>query len=186
MSKLKTIFAFSLGAAVGSVVTWRVLKPKYEQMAQKDVNDVKEYYKKLYSVNEPEEAIIVDKKEVAEATEIVEKLGYSTFTKEKKGVDVKDEKPLSPYVISPDEFDEIGYETSSLTYYADGVLVDESDNVIEDVDGLIGLDSLETFGRYEDDSVFVRNDDIQTDFEILRDERCYKAASPNSNSSNDE
>ena len=164
MSNLKIIFAFSLGAAAGSLITWRVLKPKYEQLAQKDVNDVKEYYKKLYSNDSVAFDPIVDEKLIAEATETVEKLGYSTFTKEKKGVDSVDEKPLSPYVISPDEFDEVGYETSTLTYYADGVLVDEADNVIGDVDGLVGLDSLETFGRYEDDAVHVRNDDLHTDF----------------------
>lgn len=179
MSNLKTIFAFSIGAAVGSLVTWRVLKPKYEQMAQNDVNDVKEYYKKLYSEGKPEEVIVVDEKEVAMATEAVEKLGYSTFTKEKKGVDTIEDEPLSPYVISPDEFDEIGYDTTTLTYFADGVLVDEADNVIDDVDELVGLDSLETFGRYEDDSVRVRNDHLKTDFEILRDLRCYKSDSSN-------
>ena len=187
MSKLKTIFAFSLGAAAGSLITWRVLKQKYEQMTQNDVNEVKEYYKKLYSNNEavvfdPNTEVtkpVVDEKLIEEATEAVEKLGYSTFTKEKKGVDAADDRSLSPYVISPDEFDEIGYETSTLTYYADGVLVDGADNIVEDVDELVGLDSLETFGRYEDDSVHVRNDDLKTDFEILRDLRCYKSDSSN-------
>ena len=79
-----------------------------------------------------------------------------------------------PYVISPDEFgNEFDYEEVSLTYYADGVLTDDQDNIIEDVEGLVGLDSLNHFGEYEDDSVFVRNDALQTDYEILADLRNY-------------
>ena len=79
-----------------------------------------------------------------------------------------------PYVISPEEFDENeDYNTVSLTYYADGVLTDERDNVIVDVDSIVGEDSLNHFGEYEDDSVFVRNDELQTDYEILLDTRNY-------------
>jgi hypothetical protein len=73
-------------------------------------------------------------------------------------------------VISPAEFDtEDDYEVYSLTYYADGVLADEQNNPIEDVDNMVGRDSLNHFGEYEDDSVHVRNDAMKCDFEILRD-----------------
>lgn len=37
----------------------------------------------------------------------------------------------------------------------------------------IGDDALGHFGEYEDDSVFVRNDEEQTDYEILLDGRNY-------------
>ena len=61
----------------------------------------------------------------------------------------------------------------SLTYYADGVLADENDEVIEDVEDAVGIDSLNRFGEYEDDSVFVRNDARKCDYEILLDQRTY-------------
>ena len=81
-----------------------------------------------------------------------------------------------PYVISPDDFGELdGYETSSLTYYADGVLEDDYYVVIEEdaVDDMVGIESLEHFGDYENDTVFVRNEKLKTDFEIQRDLRKY-------------
>ena len=78
-----------------------------------------------------------------------------------------------PYVISPDEFGNAGYDIVSLELYSDRVLVDEDDNPIEDIDFLVGEDSLEHFGEYEDDSVFVRNDHLKTDFEILLVEETY-------------
>ena len=47
------------------------------------------------------------------------------------------------------------------------MLTDTYDNVIEDVEGTVGKKSLKHFGEYEEDSVFVRNDDLETDYEIL-------------------
>ena len=80
---------------------------------------------------------------------------------------------IGPYVISPEEFDEEGYETISLTYYADGVLADEQNFPIEDVEDTVGKDALNSFGEYEDDSVYVRDDDKGIDYEILLDIRKY-------------
>lgn len=78
-----------------------------------------------------------------------------------------------PYVISPEEFDELdGYTPVSLTYFADGVLADEHGIVIDDVEEIVG-DALNHFGEYEEDSVYVRNDAKRCDYEILRDEREY-------------
>ena len=49
------------------------------------------------------------------------------------------------------------YDTISLTYYSDNVLADEDNEIIEDVEGVVGEDSLNHFGEYEDDAVYVRN-----------------------------
>ena len=37
----------------------------------------------------------------------------------------------------------------------------------------VGKESLTHFGEYEDDSVFVRNDNLKADYEILADKRTY-------------
>ena len=39
------------------------------------------------------------------------------------------------------------------------------------MDNVVGLESLAHFGEYEDDSVFVRNDRLKCDYEILLDQR---------------
>ena len=49
----------------------------------------------------------------------------------------------------------------------------EDDEKVEDVDNVVGLESLAHFGEYEDDSVFVRNDRLKCDYEILLDQRTY-------------
>ena len=82
-----------------------------------------------------------------------------------------------PYVISPYDFGELDdYAQIELTYYLDGVLEDEDYHIVTDVDELIGPSALTSFGEYEDDSVFVRNDRLRTDFQILKDYRTYKEA----------
>lgn len=80
----------------------------------------------------------------------------------------------APHIITPEEFGENEeYDTISLTLYSDGVLADDADKPIDDVDEVIGKESLEHFGEYEDDSIFVRNDKLKCDYEVLIDERKY-------------
>ena len=77
-------------------------------------------------------------------------------------------------MISPEEFGEFEeYEKISLTYYADQVLTDENDEEVDNVEECVGVESLNHFGDYEDDSVFVRNDRLKCDYEILLDQRNY-------------
>lgn len=182
MSKGTVIFAFSLGAAIGSLVTWKMLKTKYEKIAQEEIDSVKEVFSR-HRYNGPEqsdeEPVDCEKeaesddheKSMKEYDQIVKK-----YTNEKSDSVNKDSiYDKKPYVIAPEEFGELdNYETESLTYYySDGVLTDDFDNVISDVEDMIGVESLEHFGEYEDDSVYVRNEKYQCDYEILLDNRNY-------------
>ena len=45
-NNVKIIFTFALGVAVGSVTTWKLIKTKYEQIAQEEIDSVKEVYSK--------------------------------------------------------------------------------------------------------------------------------------------
>ena len=173
MNKSSIILAFLTGAALGSAVTWKIVKTKYDQITRDEIKTMKEYYSKKYSTEESNET-----ETQASDLEVYEDkltgLGYASQEEieEKKGVtkSMRDE----PYVIEPDEFGDIEeYETISLTYYADKILADEDNEPIHDIDELIGYESLNHFGEYEDDSVFVRNDKLRTDYEILLDERKY-------------
>lgn len=174
--RLKDLFIFAAGAAIGSAVTWKLVKTKYERIADEEIREVKEFYYNLASENEDvdeyeEDDYVPDESEKEEYNNLVDSTGYRNYSNKKE----KEEKEevFGPYVISPEEFDTEDYETISLLYFDDGVLTDEQYNVIDDVEGLIGKDSLNTFGRYEDDSVFVRDDEKKIDYEILADGRKF-------------
>lgn len=172
--KVLSVITFVAGAAIGSLVTWKVTKTKYEQIAQEEINSVKEVFtvKKGEDASEEKDAEPEPKSKAQEYVDQLKELQYG----EVEDIDEEgDDIVMRPYVISPDEFAERdGYETVSLTYYADGILTDETDEIIKDIDDVVGIDSLSHFGEYEDDSVFVRNEDLKLDFEILRDVRKFK------------
>ena len=84
--------------------------------------------------------------------------------------------PRTPYLIKPEEFDIGDYEVITLRDYDDDVVtVDNTGKVLteDEIEECVGFDSLTHFGEYEEDSVFVRNDDLRIDYEILRDEDDY-------------
>lgn len=162
MNKATYILAFTLGAAAGSLLTWKVINEKYKKITEEEIESVKEHYKKkneLVSIEFEEDADSSDDTKV-EYEEYLNDLNYT--------VDTNEDDTVAPYVISPEEFGEkTGFETTSWTYYADGILTDESDEIVGDPESFIG-DGLEHFGDFDDDSVYIRNENEKCDYEILK------------------
>lgn len=168
------------GAAIGAAFSWFFVKTYYERIAQEEIDSVKKTFKK-YEENEERETvddILSKRKKQKDSDDIIEYakklrennyVNYSNSEKEK----VNSEYP-DPYVISPEEFGEAEYPQISLTYFSDGVLADEFDDKIDNVNDTVGIDSLKHFGEYEDDSVFVRNERLGIDYEILLDTRRFE------------
>lgn len=186
MSKTTYFAAFALGAAVGSVAAWLYLKKKYERIAEDEINSVKAAFSKSEAGAEGEVAAPKiqtakvgnqeEKLDISEYAARLEQEGYISDSRTVGGSEKEKSETaeMQPYVISPDEFGEFeDYETVSLSYYADQVLADENDERVEDVESIIGFESLTHFGEFEDDSVFVRNDRLKCDYEILADQRLY-------------
>lgn len=197
---------FVLGAVSGATAGWIVAKKRYEEIAQEEIDSVKEVFsKKLADTNTALKEKYMDKfkdveknekdenkedhdsyKNIASMykTENGKKKDYSSYSNDKKEPE-KESEPANekeevrggkeaPYVISPDEFGEFDdYEKISLMFYSDQILADDCDEIVEDVDRTIGFESLNHFGEYEDDAVYVRNDRLRCDYEILLDERTY-------------
>lgn len=185
----KVIFSltFVAGVALGAFGSRQYFKTKYEKLYEEERDSVREAYAKRL------EEIKKDCEKVDEAGKKIEEL-----VKEEKGqprrvkyarvgedakkankiIEENDYIPegqvAGPYVITPEEFDTIDeYDTITLLYFADGVLTDDDNEPVEDVEGEVGLESLNHFGEFEDDTVFVRNDIRRCDYEILMDYRNY-------------
>lgn len=187
--KFSYILALSVGAAIGSAVTAKLLKSKYEQMAQEEIESFIEMSAKrmaTVAAEEPEAKVEEEdisftktdlKPNIIEYASKLKEEGYVNYS----NTEVSQVNPVStvpndvPYVISPEEFGEFDdYERISLTLYSDGVLATDNDEIVDDVDEIVGADSLTHFGEYEDDSVFVRNDRLKCDYEILYDHNEYE------------
>ena len=207
MSKLGTVIGFLAGTAIGGVAVWYITKERYAQIAEEEINSVKEAYshmgqkkekadealRRYQGADDEESEETEELKTIVVTTRIAEKESISEYAKRvQNGEPMKYSKTVIPpktgapgepahsensgdvpYVISPDEFDELeDYTPISLSYFADGVLADEYGVIVDDVEEIIG-DALDHFGEYEEDAVFARNDAKRCDYEILKDERTY-------------
>ena len=180
--KLSNVLLFTAGVAVGSLVTWRYFKTKYEVVE----DEIEEKIEEPEGESEEDDPEVLESKmsykkpPLKEYVKMVEDNGYAPKThveeveEEIANGEQGDEDIYEPFIIRPEEYGELhAYETLSLNYYADGVLTDELDNPIEDVESLVPADFADHFGEYEDDVVHVRNDNLECDYEILRDLRKF-------------
>ena len=189
---MKNLLFFVAGAAIGSVVTWKLIEKKYKDLADEEIESVKETFKNRKQritkdeVKETVEKVINKWKEPKETVEdIVAAEGY--YTEDEEETEEDDEsnytidvdpgvEVIVPYVITPEQFGEYDeYGTKTLTYYADNILTDEIDNPItsEEMITMIGPDALDHFGEYEDDSVYIRDEMNEMDYEILKSEKMF-------------
>ena len=198
MSRSLYFLTFIAGAAAGSAVAWYFVKTKYEKIAQEDFEsrrsadrilraeeaqrkEVEESYENEQKQTVTEAAY--DKPSIMEYAKKLQSAGYTDYANAMNGFSGSKEDDMVrkvPYVIAPDEFGELDdYEKITLTCYSDGELADDNDEIIEDVTETVGSDFEDHFGEYEEDSVYVRNDMRECDYEILRDTRTYEEVSSN-------
>lgn len=197
--KLFNVLLFTAGAAIGSLVTWKVVKTRYEQIIQEEIDSFKETYALCmgdatdrhpsdedYDEQDAVDEIDEENDEDAEYEQTVmtdyaalaskygRSSGGNTENSEEGEGDVEVPYINGPYVIPPDEYGDGNYDHDlyCLTYYADGVLANDWWETM-DVDETIGLESVKHFGDYADDVVHVRNERLKADYEVALDPRNY-------------
>lgn len=199
--KLFNVFLFTAGAAVGSLVTWKLVKNKYERIAQEEIDSVKETWARMMreeSENndsseseeqdeddpddefEDDDSFEYDQPTVTAYHEIASMYSKSgdkeTENDEEGEEDQEEDVPYinGPTLILPEDFanGDHDYDLYSLTYYADGILADDWYKKY-DVDETIGEDSVEHFGDYVTDVIHVRNERLHAEYEVTKDPRNY-------------
>ena len=177
-NKILNVVIFAVGAAIGSAVTWKLVKTKYQQLADEEIASVKEVYSRRNKEKKEDVTIVKNEISFEDYKKMLGDLKYG-LEQEESTSEGKEEAAVvvdfnEPYVITPEEFGENeDYETVSWTYYADEILADEANNAVSDFDNTVGDDFFNHFGEYESDSVFIRNDKTKTDYEILLDLKTY-------------
>lgn len=200
---MKGLLIFAAGLAVGAVAGAVIVKNKVLADAKAEIDEVREYYRESRGVKEVEEVKEKVGETIDRIQDLIEEHVKEVKEVEKKEYELKDiqikDEPKTgltnysqitkmymsndkynqsmyddPFVIDPSEFGENPeYDTETLTYFADGVLVDDVDDVIEEPDIVVGLENLKVFEEFGATSVYVRNDIYKTDYEIIRDDWNY-------------
>lgn len=187
------ILSFLGGAALGGVVTWKVLEKKvdekYKAIADEEIKSVKETFTvpkkeiradlieagKLSDTDKDALKAAMNKPSLTQVAKEVTRMytNYSgTPELERKQTTLPWEE--GPQVIKPDDYGvKEDYDQIDLTLYADGILADDQDMIVDK--GVVG-DALDHMGEYDDDVVHVRDDERKRYYEILADERSYEDA----------
>lgn len=181
---MKELLIFVAGAAVGVGATIFIMKKKTNEEITTKVSEFQEMYRKkledagLANFEKPNNDI----NEKAKANLMKD---YNTIVTAYNGVKDNEDKVIADtqtqntsdyiYPISPDEFanSNPNYEKTTLQFYTDEILAD-MDGVPVNSTGTIGDDFVNQFDMFEHDVVYIRNDKLLTDYEVLREAMSYE------------
>ena len=199
---LSGLAIFAAGVVTGSIITNAVVKEKATQEANEkaaeEIAEVREIYRNK-TKKEQNEMVAEEQNEKVDPLKVkpqTDREDYNSYykmtqnyasqneEKPKRASSISDlnaftyEKSVDrPYIIDPEDYgEEDDYDTMQLTYFmGDKTLVDESaDDTIDEPDLHIGLDNLAIFDEFQGaSSIYVRNDILKMDFEILKDDCAY-------------
>lgn len=193
---LKNFLIFAMGVGVGALATYQLLKDKYEAIAQEEIESVKQVFGRGETKEGDRDGDVVDEdyarpdmpniEEKSRYKKIVKKYVPYNTVREGGPSGLVDsfkaaESSLIPcYVISMEAFsnDNPDYDKISISYYEDDdTLADEQDEIMQEVEGTIG-EALLCFGDQSDDPdvVYVRNERLSIDYEVVRLHRSYQEA----------
>lgn len=153
-------------------------KPNNEPILDASTRESRVNYSKIKSVND------------AEYKRLLDDLRYSVDEQAKEAAIIEEESNYveeeidksKPYYIPESAYQEIDeYESDEYTYYADGYLTDSYGLPVtdEDIDNTLGLGFETYFDKYDTDQIWIRNDQREMDFSIIRDlDRFEDVASP--------
>ena len=197
-NKVATLFAFILGAGIGAGGAYIYTKKKYEGLIDSEVNSARETYqrlsKELADKNEAEKQKLfteytekienyISKDVLKEAFED-DKYNYHISNGEGEERTVKEVKPddisirsdkfvdsNTPYEIDANEYGSIeDYNLVSLTYYSNGVITNDQEDVLDDPATIFGVKLLDKLPIYENNGIYTayaRNDIRRCDYEII-------------------
>jgi hypothetical protein len=166
---------FTAGAFAGYYDAKQRAKREYEALAKKDLEDAIIYEERI-KVRQESSEVILPRVSTRVTNEERDKMIEKELSEEPEEPPVDTDYPyVIPYETVFHELDD-GYEDVTLTWYEeDGVLIDSRDEAIPDVEGIVGEANLQKFGHGSRDPniVYIRNEELQTDFEIVRDSGSY-------------
>lgn len=188
----------AIGGVAAYFIGKKRLSLKYDQLLQEEIAKTRQFYKHIRKdgdLDTPEKVVAsrLGSSEVVDAASAISKYqgkhAPNTVVIETEhmnifaqggddpnfdlAADMENRSPDVAYIITHEEFlkAEPGYEQEVLTYYAgDEILSGMDDEEIKGAAEMIGEETLLRFGHGSSDAntVYVRNDKKETDYEIVR------------------
>ena len=192
---MREVLIFVSGVTIGGFLGYKIIEKKYNDKLETEVNRrIDEYV-----LNNKKEEKHTEPMKIKKGN-TVDKINYNNVTKNyisseeneekeeiKEADDGKEDEPevndyisddssRDPYEITEEEYDDSSndFEKESLYYYRGNyTLVDDSDNVVdvEDADILLGSDWVDLMN--ENGIIYIRNEKVKTDYEIVVNSGVY-------------
>lgn len=170
------IFFGGFGLGVGSC--YLVMRSRFEKMLDAKVDAINQAFDKEMrelglEVSEPVEdgnSGTIRTMDTKIFRSEIKKHDYDKYYKAEEE-SPKEGGSVDPYIISAQQFATDGLQDKiTLTYYINAGLVCEEEQALEDPDNVIGTEFTEHFHDDEEGVVYVRNERLGADYEVLLDD----------------
>lgn len=185
------VLIFAAGAGVGSLATYFIVRKHFADIADAEIEDVKAWAKEAVNKKTSqltkalEESSVMDSsdpeqcnKMVRQYAEFLHSLGYEVLEPdaEEEMSDVNpSEEESGMEIISEEEFTDYheDYDKIAITYYAaDDTFVGSDETILDKNEALNSFGNLYEYVDVtkigpETESIFVRNHDLNSDYEIM-------------------
>lgn len=183
-SLIKGVLVFAIGAAIGALTTYKMMKDRMEEnnFLEEDIYeyDTEEHPRPVNRQIDMEEIELAKEDFTRSVNEKFEKkiISYNNISA-KPDLTSLIEDDIKPKIITVHQFDDENtwYEKKSLWFYEkDDTVADEEEKIVDDPCALIGFEALLSFGQGSEDSdvVYVRNSELGVDYEVVRLDKSYQ------------
>lgn len=172
---------FVVGFVAGCVSGYLATKSYFDKVAREEEEERRNEKKEKERKQKEEEEKTLD--EMSEKAEKARKEYFGEAFREEEEWPGKEYNSMEgPHVISPEELDELaGYDLIYLTWYEqEGILVrnevdinNGEEEMITDIAATVGEDSLERFGEFEENTIYVKDDSYRVVYSIDREVARY-------------
>lgn len=170
-----------VGTIIGFTTGYYISKNKYLVYADKEIDSVKKLYENHFEKKSEDNS---NEKRSSSLDIEEDNKKYTDYTKtysgDTDGDNIAIERPLNKrskskkiYSIDGVNVGELdGYKIITYIYYKDKVVADEDNNIIGDYEEILG--GLLDISKFDETgALYIRNENLSTDFEILLSDRLY-------------
>jgi hypothetical protein len=168
------VLGFITGAIFGWFAAAKVTANKYEEIIDKEVESVKEAFRKDQAKTVKKDEPVAPAQTPPEKPDI--KSYRASITENKYAEKTEPVQTKKAHKITQKEFGNADYEEINLEYYADGTLTDDSFHPMSDKEICDAIDTKEFLKDMMDngeDAIYIRNDRTKADYEIMFNPTTY-------------
>lgn len=186
---MKKIIPYLVSFVAGLVVGGVAMSVVKQKDCEEQIESVKEAFSSIKGKRDDpenkEDHIPTPKSSFEYRNDKADVSTYKSISTNYNKVEPMNEIEWGTRVIAPTE---VGmcpdYDIETLQYYSDNILTDDNGCVIESPEDIIGDKALDSFGEYEEDCVYVVNDDNSMYYEIYKNLERYADIRPDSDLEN--